>query len=175
MHTSMRLIKIDNLSKDLFEKIEKIVTKERKEGNGHIYMPTKKSFENTSIPVSNKIIISINSKKSELDSILASKILNEISELNIEFDWESTRGPGIRIAFKGEKVSMNEKLFRNIISKNRREGSGVIGTLQGINQVYGASFHLDCQNHVYDKLKDEILEDIKKEGYDFDITYYYIG
>lgn len=171
----MRLIIINNLTKELFEKIEKIVTKKRNEGYGHIYMPDKELFENTQIPVSNKIIISVNSTKSELDTILASKILKDIENLNIEFDWKLTRGPGIRLTFKGDPVSMDEKLFRDIISKPRRDGSGVIGTLHGTKQVYGSSFHLDCQNHAYDKLKDEILNDIKNEGYDFDISYYYIG
>ncbi|WP_405280166.1 hypothetical protein [Methanobrevibacter sp.] len=171
----MRLIIVHNLTKELFEKIEKIVIKKRNEGYGHIYMPNKKSFENTQTPISNKIIISVNSQKSELNTILASKILKDLENINIKFDWKLTRGPGIRLTFKGDKVSMEEKLFKNIISKPRRDGCGVIGTLHGMKEVYGASFHLDCQNHVYDKLKDEILNDIKNEGYDFEISYYYIG
>lgn len=144
----MRVIKIDNLNKELFEKIEKIITKKRDIGSGKIYMPTLKSFEDKD--VSNKLIISIESNDQESSSILASKILNELEELPIDFDWNLTPGPGIRLKFKGEKSSMDEKTFNEILYKSRSNGGVVRGTFQGYNQVYGVNIHLNCQNHVFD-------------------------
>lgn len=170
---SMRVIKIDNLDKELFDKIEKIVTTKRDIGVGKIYTPTEESFKDE--PVSNKIIISVDSIDGDSNSILASMILNELRELKIEFKWELCSGPGIRFTFKGERCSMEEESFRKIISKNRSQGSGVIGTIHGHRYVYGANFHLHCQNHVYDELLAEIIDDFKRLGYDFDISYYYIG
>lgn len=170
---SMRVIKVDNLNKELFEKIEKIITAKRDIGVGKIYTPTEKSFEENY--VSNKIIISIESNDQESSSILASRIYNELKELDIDFDWKLTPGPGIRLTFKGEKPSMDEKTFNEILYKRRLNGGVVRGTLQGYNQVYGASFHLNCQNHVFDELLDEILNDFKDLGYELEISYYYIG
>lgn len=76
---SMRVIKIDNLDKELFDKIEKIVTTKRDIGVGKIYTPTEESFKDE--PVSNKIIISVDSIDGDSNSILASMILNELREL----------------------------------------------------------------------------------------------
>lgn len=170
----MRYMQLKKQYEKHFEYIKCCIEKERKEGYGQIYPNCEEPLENVPNPVDNSIVFNLFTEDDMSERILASEIYNEIKEkINPDdFIWELCPGPVVRICFEKSSCGIKRDLVEKILSKERYNGCSEMINGDEFEDIFGFVFQIKSQPHVFDKILDEILDDLRELNPNFKICYY---
>ncbi len=178
----LKFDKTNGIDEESFNKAKNIIKKERSSGSGEILILSGgTSFIENLIdtPSSNKnIVFKLHYNSANDLNKLISDIFKEIDELGYGYSIEL---PNICIDFNDIAVDSDSSIhLESMINKKRQWGCGHIletfydfdeGDGQRQESIYLIKFSLKCQPKDYDILLNEILNDVKQLGYDFNIKY----
>ena len=178
----LKFEKTNGIDEESFNKAKNIIEKERSSGYGEILILSGGTLviENlTDTPSPNKNIVFKLHYNSENDlNKLISHIFKEIDELGYEYSIEL---PKICIDFNDVAVDSDSSIhLKSMINKKRQWGCGhILETFYDFDEregqrqefIYLIKFSLKCQPKDYDILLNEILNDVKKLGYDFNTNH----